>query len=522
MPTDTRILASRMLALTLGDASAAARVTDWNEIYAFSVQQRCAALMWHRCGAAIREHAPADVVSRWRQQALKIAEHGSALLKLLGETQALLDSAGVQSIAVKGPPLAIRLHGTPIARPIGDLDLFVPARDRQRAREALVAAGWMHSEGGRGTDWEVLVRMDGEERRWLDLLSQIPKQLPGGESAPPESERAVFEGVPVRMHSGPGVPNHLAVHLAKHDFPPLLWFVDFDAAWHALGDAERQDARARAGRMGIQRYLEWALDRAAAIRRAAAGEHVALDLLGFTASGRVQPRRWRRELALAGSPMAGLRLIARAVFPPTARTPLAFLRRIAVRLRHPRRWLLDRRRFELSESVGERAGEMRGREATVEQIDGMESRALQLDGTEFRDTVREALAAGATVWLRATGSSNEPTIPRDATVRVRPRRGPLRVGDMVLVLGRDRRPLLHRVRWVKGSRIVTIGDARLENDQVASLEEVVGIVDAVAVSGGTRPVSSGYPTALWIELVRLRRQVAMAAWRLLHRRESSS
>lgn len=349
--TDSRVLASRMLALTLGDASVAAQVTNWNEMYTFSVQQRCAALMWHRCGAAIRAHAPPDVAAQWRQQALKVAEHGSALLRLLGETQSLLDAAGVQSIAVKGPPLAIRLYGTLMARPIGDLDLFVLASDRQRARETLVAAGWVHTEGGRGTDWEVLVRMDGEEKRWLDLLSQIPKQLPNGEAAAPESEHAVFEGVSVRMHSGPGVPNHLAVHLAKHDFPPLLWFVDFSVAWEALSVVERQEAHARAEQMRIQRYLQWALDRAAAIASAAKGDHEALGLLGFTARGRSQPRRWRRELALAGSWAAALRLVARSVFPPSARTPLAFLHRIAVRLRHPRRWLVDRRRFELSESL---------------------------------------------------------------------------------------------------------------------------------------------------------------------------
>jgi hypothetical protein len=103
--------------------------------------------------------------------------------------------------------------------------------------------------------------------------------------------------------------------------------------------------------MGTQRYLQWALDRAAATGRAAAGEHDQLQLLGFTASGRTQPRRWRREIALAGSWGAALRMMLNSLFPETARTPLAFFRRLAVRLRHPRRWLVDRRRFELSESL---------------------------------------------------------------------------------------------------------------------------------------------------------------------------
>jgi hypothetical protein len=154
----------------------------------------------------------------------------------------------------------------------------------------------------------------------------------------------------------------------------------------------------------------------------------------------------------------------------------------------------------------------------VDPIEGPGSRALQLDSKDFRDTVREALELGASVWLRATGSSNEPTIPADATVRVHPRRGRVRIGDVVLVLGRDRRPLLHRVRWVRGQRVITIGDARLDSDRVATLDEIAGTVDVMAVHGETRPVPSGYHTALLLELLRLKRRVAIAAWRLLHRR----
>lgn len=158
----------------------------------------------------------------------------------------------------------------------------------------------------------------------------------------------------------------------------------------------------------------------------------------------------------------------------------------------------------------------------VDPIEGPGSRALQLDSIEFRDTVREALELGATVWLRATGSSNEPTIPANAMVRVRPRRGPVRIGDMVLVLGRDRRPLLHRVRWVSGPRIVTIGDARLDSDHVATLDDIAGTVDVLAVDGETHPVPTGYFTALWLELLRLKRRIAIATWRLLNRRDSRS
>jgi hypothetical protein len=93
---------------------------------------------------------------------------------------------------------------------------------------------------------------------------------------------------------------------------------------------------------------------------------------------------------------------------------------------------------------------------------------------------------------------------------------------MVLVLGRDRRPLLHRVRWVSGPRVVTIGDARLESDRVATLDDVAGTVDLIAVDGETRPVSRGYLTVLRLELLRLKRRIAIALWRLIHRQDTGS
>ena len=342
--TDARVLASRMLALTFGDARVAAEVEDWEEMFALAVEQRCAALMWQRVGAAIRANAPAEVTTRWRERALAVANHGSALLALLSQTQALLSGGGVHSVALKGAPLALRLYGAPIARPVGDLDLYIPAPERQRARELLHAAGWMHVEGGID-EWEVMKRIDGDRVRWLDLLSQIPKHLPRQHAPPPESEVAVFEGVTVRMHSGPGVPTHLAIHLAKHEFPPLLWFVDFMTAWTSLSSADQDNARKLAHRLQTHRYLTWALDRAAAIDRAVAGEFAALDLLGIGPSFRSQPRRWRRELVLAGSFRGAAQLLWNWIFPRSDRTPMAWLRVVWHRMRHPARWLVDRRDF---------------------------------------------------------------------------------------------------------------------------------------------------------------------------------
>lgn len=153
----------------------------------------------------------------------------------------------------------------------------------------------------------------------------------------------------------------------------------------------------------------------------------------------------------------------------------------------------------------------------IEGRDGTGSpfgRALEVDRTKFRELVEEAFRAGASVWIRATGTSNEPSIPANATVRLCPRTGRVRVGDVVLVLRPGSRPLLHRVRWILGSRINTIGDARQASDPVVTLDDIAGFVDVVEMDGEMRPLRRGLWTALLLELRRLGRSFKIAVWRI--------
>lgn len=57
----------------------------------------------------------------------------------------LLDSHGIQAIALKGPALSVTIHGTLDLRVFRDLDLLIRRRDLTHARELLVSCGYRPS-----------------------------------------------------------------------------------------------------------------------------------------------------------------------------------------------------------------------------------------------------------------------------------------------------------------------------------------------------------------------------------------
>ena len=324
------------LALALGRHEHAADVRDWSALFALAFRERCAALAWMRSGEAIRRHAPADVVAEWRRHALNVALHGERALAVLSALQRRMRDAGLETVSLKGPVLATELYGTPTARPIDDLDLFVARDNRSVVREMLFSDGWARVEASSGDDLEVFVRTEGRFRDRLDVLSRFPKHLPTGLLTLPESSWRTVEGLEVRAHAGPSLAPYLAGHLARDEFPPLLWYIDFVTLWSRLDDGARAAARARARELFLHRALAWAVERQEAVNRAAGGDAAALRLLGIVAGQRVQARRWLRDLRLAGSLRIAAWVIATAVLHPDERSIRGFVRMIARRLRRLR------------------------------------------------------------------------------------------------------------------------------------------------------------------------------------------
>ena len=92
--------------------------------------------------AAIADEA--RVVSLWE------STHATAVAQLIDA----LDSAGIESVLMKGTALAYSVHEEPAARRRGDSDLLVRPDDLEQARLIFEANGWDRAEGPHGVSYQ--------------------------------------------------------------------------------------------------------------------------------------------------------------------------------------------------------------------------------------------------------------------------------------------------------------------------------------------------------------------------------
>ena len=121
-----------------------AKPLDWAKLSWLAEQERATPVLWRRVSAIapLPEGAQAlhklAMVSEFRMSHLE-----TRLLSALGT----LEQAGTEVVLLKGAALALTVYGSFVARPMSDVDLLVRREDATRARDALMAAGWMANTG---------------------------------------------------------------------------------------------------------------------------------------------------------------------------------------------------------------------------------------------------------------------------------------------------------------------------------------------------------------------------------------
>ena len=238
--------------LAMGVACDNGAIVDWSTVLGVAIRERCATLAWLRSAPQIRRLAPPDVSSKWRRHALAAIEESIAFASELGALLTTLDSAGITTVVLKGQPLGVQLYGDAAARPLSDVDLLISAAQRDRAHEVLVLNGWQHLEGV--APREGTYRRSAQARNGhVEVHSSILDDALLSHVVVPVTalESVELHGVNVRAPCGPLLPLFLAVHLAKHALVPLLWWIDFDAAWLRMSPEERIAARATAAELGL-------------------------------------------------------------------------------------------------------------------------------------------------------------------------------------------------------------------------------------------------------------------------------
>ena len=473
---DYRSVASDIFRLALGHPLEPRSSQDWRRTLDVALTERCAALTWSRSGAFIRASAPEDVVVRWRAAWMRSAERAERGLSTLGPIMERLAAKGVVPVWLKGAPLAMRLYGDAAARETIDVDWFVEGRDRSLVAEELTHAGWSLAEG----------HLEGEQTFalestnppvFLEIHSRLLHPRFSYLTAPTPA------GIPTDLYGttisalldGPVLSIYLALHLAGHRAPPLLWWMDYFTLSYQL--AGGRDADVVAARLGLLRYVTWARRGADAVRRLGEGDLKAARVLGISRKGRSDWHPSVRHVRLA--PPASRVAAAKAwVLPPwvahDGRWPLSTaVRRVA---QHAPTLFRSGQRQVPARAV---MSEARGATAATNGRRGASAQAIAT--ATLVEKVTAVVEAGGRAWVEGSGFSMWPFIhPGDRVLLCAPT--DITVGSVVLTLVHGR-AVLHRVRRIDGDVLVTAGDANAVADVPVHRAQVSARALAAAHNG---------------------------------------
>lgn len=250
---------------------------------------------------------------------LRAAAHRQAIRSMAVSASAtraaaLLDEAGVRSLAIKGPALAVQTTGSWLGRGSADIDVLISPADGARADEAFRGAGCWSRAGYDGPPgrWE---RYHRGERVYLGLPATIDLHWrvdsgPGYFSASFDDlwsrrEPVEHDGLDVQSLDRVDALLVTAEHGAKERWARWFWALDAVRQVEQLDPSLWPEVARRATRVGCVRAVDQCLGVALAcgahmpsgIRPTASMEQASRTLL--EASAAALPVEWSRRAALA-------------------------------------------------------------------------------------------------------------------------------------------------------------------------------------------------------------------------------
>ena len=294
---DYRAGAARVCRLALGHSAEARSAREWRFLLEVAQRERCGALTWSRSGDSIRASAPHEVVGSWRASWLRSADRVEYCLSELTPVARRLSGRGVVPTWLKGAALSQRLYGDPAARESLDVDWFVPSDQRAVVEEELRDEGWRTVEGGiRGEQAFMIDTPRG--RVFLEVHSTLLHERLGlNLPSPPGSPTELMGERLNAFLNEPLLALYLAVHLAGHRNPPLLWWIDVFTLLD--NPAYVEHAERLAADFGLANYLAWARAGCGSIRKLVAGDLSAARALGISRTGRIDVHPSIRHVRLA-------------------------------------------------------------------------------------------------------------------------------------------------------------------------------------------------------------------------------
>ena len=230
---------------------------NWDLFYKISRRHSLLPLVYRRLNETAGAIIPPEELQKLRLAYEQNAARNLILTNELVQLTQALEEKGIQSIAYKGPALAVIAYGDPALRRFLDLDLMVRRENVQRAAEVLAARGY-HSARKLTSDQQALLlqtqhnlQFVSSSRVVVELHWQVSSHLFASSVTAEELwnnlETVSLNGFPVRSFSTEDLLFSLCVHGSRHLWERLAWIADIahllqgrtQIDWTALGARAR-------------------------------------------------------------------------------------------------------------------------------------------------------------------------------------------------------------------------------------------------------------------------------------------
>lgn len=261
------------------------RALDWEMLVQRADRHRVLALVSRNLQRYAAASLPPAVIARLRAESQIIAHRNLFLTHELLNVLGLLDRHGIRAFPFKGPSLAAHIYGDLSLRQFGDLDVWIRPEDFLRARDLVMAAGYVPYKPPPDETlptFTVLQHeygfMRGDDMVHLELLWRIVERP----FAFPRDIEQIWGGLETRTLCGKpaqAIPFDmllisLCVHGSKHLWERLGWVCDVAETVRAWPDPDWGRLLTTARALGAERMLLLGLSLAHTIVDAPVPAHI--------------------------------------------------------------------------------------------------------------------------------------------------------------------------------------------------------------------------------------------------------
>jgi len=239
---------------------------DWDYVYAIARRHSVLPLVYSQLNTPAAANVPSDQLARLKENYQKNAARNLFLTAELCRILQTFEAAGIEALPYKGPALAVYAYGNQALRRFVDLDIMVRKADVIRAKDILMAGGFVCGTAWTNAQQALLLRTQHNmslsrdqgrlvvELHWEVASSLFASSLQA-EDLWGRLETMRLNNSAVKSLSAEDLLLSLCVHGSKHLWERLAWICDVAELVKTRRDLDWEVLLKRAASTGNERML---------------------------------------------------------------------------------------------------------------------------------------------------------------------------------------------------------------------------------------------------------------------------